>query len=208
MRMMHTASVRLIGLSLFLLTACAKDPVEETPGTNGGTISGTNNGSSAGTEHGTWNGEDPGLGDITRCDDASLNWRSGYKTWYESYPEPGSEEWIDFNGGEYVGLFEACWRSGRKSEAWVAGHNIVAAFPDFQGLREHDLCVRKDGRKIVVTVLDTCADSDCDGCCSDRRGDTDELIDFEWYTNERFAADDGWLEWADLGPTQSGGCDD
>jgi hypothetical protein len=33
------------------------------------------------------------------------------------------------------------------------------------------------------------------------------LIDIESYTDARFGVSDGMLEWADLGPTQSGGCD-
>ena len=62
------------------------------------------------------------------------------------------------------------------------------------------------GKTIVVTVYDTCGDSDCDGCCTENRGSADQLIDIESHTNARWGVSDGMIEWADLGPTQSGGC--
>jgi hypothetical protein len=65
------------------------------------------------------------------------------------------------------GTVRAC--DGTKPEAWFAAHDIVAAFPDFQSLRLHDLCLRKGQKVIVVTVLDTCGDSDCNGCCTRTR---------------------------------------
>ncbi len=140
-----------------------------------------------------------------RCDDAALVWKSANKTNYESYPDPGSPECIEFNGCTWEGQFAAC--DGKKPESWVMARNIVAAFPDFQALALHDLCLRKANETIVVTVLDTCADSDCDGCCTENRGDADQLIDLEKYTNQRWGVADGRIEWADLGPTRGGGCD-
>jgi hypothetical protein len=59
---------------------------------------------------------------------------------------------------------------------------------------------------MVVTVYDTCGDSDCGGCCTENRGNADALIDLEKYTNQRWGLDDGRIQWADLGPTKSGGC--
>jgi hypothetical protein len=58
----------------------------------------------------------------------------------------------------------------------------------------------------TVTVLDTCGDDDCDGCCTQNKGNADELIDLESYTNTRFGIEDGRIQWADLGPTQADGC--
>jgi hypothetical protein len=138
------------------------------------------------------------------CGDANLTWRTAHKTWYTSYPDPGSEECVEFNGCTWAGQFAAC--DGKLSEAWVAEHDIVAAFPDFQTLALHDLCLRSGDKTLIVTVLDTCADSDCDGCCSENRGDADQLIDLERYTNERWGVEDGLIEWADLGPTRGNGC--
>jgi hypothetical protein len=139
------------------------------------------------------------------CDNPDLVWRSANKTWYISYPDPGSEECIEYNGCQWAGWFAGC--DDQKTEEWVATHNIVAAFPDFKELKLHDLCLRKGASTIVVTVLDTCGDSDCDGCCTQNLGNAEQLIDLESYTNERFGVPDGRIEWADLGPTQGGGCE-
>jgi hypothetical protein len=142
---------------------------------------------------------------VDPCADAGLVWRSANKTNYTSYPDPGSEECIEFNGCMWEGQFAAC--DEKKSEAWVEAHNIVAAFPDFGDLELHDLCLRKGDKTLVVTVLDTCADTDCDGCCTENQGSAEQLIDLESYTNERFGVPDGAIEWADLGPTTGDGCD-
>jgi hypothetical protein len=150
--------------------------------------------------HGATGGSGP-----PRCEDPNLVWKSANKTNYESYPDSGSEECIEFNGCTWEGQFAAC--DGKKSEPWVEAHNIAAAFPDFQALELHDLCLRKGAKTIVVTVLDTCGDSDCDGCCTQNRGSADQLIDLEHYTNERWGVPDGRIEWADLGPTRGTGCD-
>lgn len=142
-----------------------------------------------------------------RCSDTSLTWKTGNKTNYTSYPAPGSDECIKFSGCEYEGQFAAC--DGVKSETWVSQHNIVAIFPDLSSHQLHDLCLRRpDGSNaIVVTVYDTCSDSDCDGCCTQNRGSADALIDVEHYTDQRWGVPDGRIEWADLGPTTSQGCD-
>lgn len=167
----------------------------------GGRAATTGGRSSTGGVTGT-GGSPPATGD---CDDPNLVWKSANKTNYTSYPDPGSEECIEFNGCTWEGLFAAC--DDKKSEAWVSEHDVVAAFPDFEDLELHDLCLRKGSKTIVVTVLDTCADSDCDGCCTENQGDADQLIDLESYTNDRWGVPDGPIEWADLGPTSGSGCD-
>jgi len=138
------------------------------------------------------------------CDSPGLNWKTAHKTWYESYPDPGSEECIQYNGCKWAGQFAAC--DGKKPEAWVKEHNIVAAFPGFGALALHDLCLKSGDKTLVVTVLDTCGDEDCDGCCTKNRGDADALIDLEKYTNERWGLPDGPIQWADLGATRGTGC--
>jgi len=90
---------------------------------------------------------------------------------------------------------------------WVKSHNIVAAFPDLKTLELHDLCLKSGKKTIVVTVYDTCGDSDCDNCCTKNRGNKDELIDIESFTDARWGVPDGAIEWADLGPTTGSGCD-
>jgi hypothetical protein len=139
------------------------------------------------------------------CDNASLVWKTANKTNYTSYPDPGSEECVKYNGCTWAGQFAAC--DGTKTETWVAAHDIVSVFPDFASLKLHDLCLRKGQKTLVVTVLDTCADSDCSGCCTENKGSASELIDIESYTNARWGVPDGSIEWADLGPTTSSGCE-
>ena len=140
-----------------------------------------------------------------RCDSPDLVWRSANKTWYTSIPDPESEECIAYNGCEWSGWFAGC--DDQKTEEWVAAHNIAAAFPDFDTLRLHDLCLRRGSNTIIVTVIDTCSDSDCDGCCTRNQGGEDQLIDLESYTNDRWGEPDGAIEWADLGPTPGTGCE-
>ena len=113
-------------------------------------------------------------------------------------------ECVEYSGCEYEGLFSAC--PDKRSLSWVQTHNIVAVFPDMNKLKLHDLCLRSGGKTIVVTVLDECADSDCSGCCSQNKGSADELIDVESFTNARWGVADGRIEWADLGPTKTNGC--
>lgn len=144
-------------------------------------------------------------GSATRlCEGSALEWHSANKTNYESYPDPGSQECIEFNGCMWEGQFAAC--DDKMSEQWVSEHNIVAAFPSFGALELHDLCLRQGNNTIVVTVYDTCGDSDCDGCCTLNQGDAEQLIDVESYTNARWGVEDGPIEWADLGPTTGDGC--
>ena len=59
---------------------------------------------------------------------------------------------------------------------------------------------------MVVLVIDTCADSDCSGCCTQNKGSDNELVDIESYTAARFGVPDGPLQWADLGPTKGDDC--
>jgi hypothetical protein len=138
------------------------------------------------------------------CDTPGLVWKTAAKTEYTSYPDPGSPECIEYSGCEYMGMFAAC--SNTATEEWVAAHNIVAAFPDFGTLKLHDLCLKSGTKTIIVTVIDTCGDSDCSGCCTRNKGTADELIDIESYTAARFGAPDGRIEWADLGPTKGQAC--
>lgn len=188
-------------------------------GSGGSATSGSSNGGSGGSASSTGGTANPSGGagaggkasggseaggTSLGCETPGLTWKSARKTYYTSYPDPGSEECIEYNGCTWAGEFAAC--QGKKPEAWVEAHNIVAAFPDFDTLMLHDLCLRSGDKTLVVTVLDTCADSDCSGCCTQNQGDADQLIDLESYTNDRWGVEDGQIEWADLGPTQGDGC--
>ena len=41
--------------------------------------------------------------------------------------------------------------------------------------------MEKDGVSFVATILDTCRDSDCNGCCT-RNAKNGHLVDMEYYT--------------------------
>lgn len=140
----------------------------------------------------------------TRCASPSLVWRTAHKTHYESFPDPGSVECVEYNGCQWAGWFAGC--RDKQTEQWVASHDIAAMFPGFDAYMHHDLCIRSGERSMVVTVYDTCADSDCDGCCTRNQGDADALIDLESHTNQRWGLVDGSVEWADLGPSAAPGC--
>jgi hypothetical protein len=178
--------------------------------TSGGGNTGATSGgssSSGGTVAGGASGSGGSLGTggaAAGCDAAGLVWKTGSKTNYTSYPDPGSEECIKYSGCLYEGLFAAC--PDKEPVAWVQAHNIVAAFPDFGTLKLHDLCLKSGSSTILVTVLDTCGDSDCGGCCTQNKGSADELIDVESFTDTRWGVEDGPIQWADLGPTKGQGC--
>ncbi|HVR60583.1 MAG TPA: hypothetical protein VMU50_01725 [Polyangia bacterium] len=181
----------------------AKDAGADVPQVMGGGSGGHSGSGGASGSGGVTGGGGGGATGNARCNAAGLKWRSGSKTSFESYPT-NPQECVDFNGCAYEGLFAACG-DNKKSMAWVMSHNIVAAYP-LGNLALHDLCLQANGKTIVVTVLDTCADSDCNGCCTENRGNADALIDVESFTDMRFGIDDGPIQWADLGPTTGGGC--
>jgi hypothetical protein len=111
----------------------------------------------------------------------------------------------------YEGQFAAC--SQTETQAWVMAHNIVAFYQKqdpngFNTMKLHDLCLKdpSSGQTIRVTVYDTCADSDCSGCCTQNQGSADALIDVESYTYARFNNNNTSIQWADLGPTTGPGC--
>lgn len=166
-------------------------------GTSGGAGSMSASSDAGGPDSGAGPGSDDGSGGVGLCDDPGLQWHTANKTTYESYPDPGSEECVVYHGCDYLGQFAAC--ENTMSEAWVSGHDIVAVFP-LGDLALHRLCLRAGDHTRVVTVIDTCADADCDGCCSENRGDAEALIDVESYTDMRLGVADGPIEWADLGP--------
>jgi len=167
-----------------------------------GSDSVTDNNSETESDPDTFSDQDPY--DISRCMGDNLAWKTGTHTWYESYPDPDSEECIEYNGCFWEGMFAAC--PGKMDENWVAAHNIVSAFPNFAQLRLHDLCLRSGEKYIVVTVLDTCGDGDCGGCCTKNLGSNEQLIDVESYTEQRWGISAWNIQWADLGPTLTEGC--
>jgi hypothetical protein len=117
---------------------------------------------------------------------------------YESYPAPGSEECIKFSGCDYLGDFAFL---GHLSEAEVRKTNIVAVHDkdaEKLGLAKKTLRIRQGNKQIDALVADVCADSDCDGCCSENKRGAGFLIDMEVNTVKRFGSGEGVVEWACL----------
>jgi hypothetical protein len=146
---------------------------------------------------GDGDGDAAGDGDTTGGD--NLTWRQANLTNFTSYPDPGSEECIEFSGCEYEGEF--AFVDGTQSEAWVKAHNIAAVHSrDANKYKLKTLRLKKNEHVIDVTVYDECADSDCDGCCTQNANahGVGFLIDIESYTAQRFGVDDGIIDWACL----------
>ena len=127
-------------------------------------------------------------------------WQTAAATWYASYPkccsDPNADqtECEDNNGCAYQGAFMGV--EGRKPRQWVADNNIAAVFqpPNRQNLdgwhqkwKGKLLEIKRPGKNLIVTALDTCNDDDCKGCCTknaSKGGGT--LIDLEINTAMRF----------------------
>ena len=129
---------------------------------------------------------------------ADTVWHQANLTWYTSWPEPGSEECIEYNGCTWAGYFAGI--EGQMTEEWVSLHNIIAVHEkDFEKYKLKTFRLRMNGSTIDAVVYDMCSDSDCDGCCTENAGEIGFLIDIEKYTRERFDGNgDGVVEWTCL----------
>ena len=129
---------------------------------------------------------------------ADTVWHQANLTWYTSWPEPGSEECIEYNGCTWAGYFAGI--EGQMTEEWVSQHNIIAVHEkDFETYKLKTFRLRMNGSTIDAVVYDMCSDSDCDGCCTENAGEIGFLIDIEKYTRERFDGNgDGVVEWTCL----------
>jgi hypothetical protein len=129
---------------------------------------------------------------------ADTIWNKANLTWYISWPDPGSEECVVYNGCEWAGYFAGV--NGQQTEEWVSQHNIISIHEkDWGKYKLKTFRLRQNGRSIDAVVYDKCADSDCDGCCTQNAGTLGFLIDIESYSCERFSgkkdACDGVVEW-------------
>jgi hypothetical protein len=123
--------------------------------------------------------------------------RKANLTWFTSYPDPGSEECVKYNGCTWAGQFAAL--DGKQPESWVKANNIAAVHErDFAKYRLKTLRLTQGTRQIDVKVYDMCADSDCDGCCTKNAAATGFLIDIEKYTADRFGTRSGTVDWVCL----------
>jgi hypothetical protein len=120
--------------------------------------------------------------------------RKSVLTWFTSYPDPGSDECLHYNGCTWAGQFAAL--DGKQSESWVKSHNIIAVHEkDFSKYRLKTFHITQGTHAIDAVVYDECADSDCNGCCTKNAGSTGFLIDMESFTADRFGANDGIVNW-------------
>lgn len=125
-------------------------------------------------------------------------WYRANLTWYESYPDPNSEECVTYNGCTWAGQFYGL--DDKQTEEWVAAHNIAAVHQkDWDWLGLKTIKLRQGDNEITATVYDLCSDSDCDGCCTQNLGPVNSdgnryLIDIESYTMARFGSDEGVVE--------------
>ena len=134
-----------------------------------------------------------GLAGSAMAEDCAGDWRVARLTSYTSYPEPGSEECIDYSGCEWAGQFYGL--PEKQSAEWVAAHDIAAVHQkDWARLGMKVLELRQGARSIRVQVLDLCADADCDGCCTKNLGGDGYLVDLESATAARFGSGDGVVE--------------
>ena len=129
---------------------------------------------------------------------ADTVWHQANLTWYTSWPEPDSEECIEYNGCTWAGYFAGV--EGQMTEEWVSQHNIIAVHEkDWNQYKLKTFRLRMNGSTIDAVVYDMCSDSDCDGCCTENAGEIRFLIDIEKYTRERFDGNgDGVVEWTCL----------
>lgn len=128
-------------------------------------------------------------------------WNQANLTWYISWPDPGSEECVVYNGCEWAGYFAGL--SDQQTEEWVSEHNIISIHEkDWKKYKLKTFRLRQNGNYIDAVVYDKCADSDCDGCCTENAGELGFLIDIESYTCERLSGSkdgcDGVVEWTCL----------
>ena len=115
-------------------------------------------------------------------------------TWCESYPNPGSEECLKYNGCTWAGQFAAV--NGTQPQSWVKANNIAAVHEkDFAKYKLKTLRLVQGAKTIDVKVYDMGSDKDCDGCCTENAGSLGFLIDVENYTAERFGTRDGIVDW-------------
>ena len=117
-------------------------------------------------------------------------------TWYQSYPmccsdpkAPYQEECDDYSGCKYQGDFA---NNKHLTLSQVKSTDIVSFFdsknPSEAYWRKNymnkKVKVTKNGVTFTATIMDTCADKDCGGCCT-KNAKNGYLIDIEYWTARR-----------------------
>src|SRR4051812_31080345 len=87
--------------------------------------------------------------------------------------------------------------------------HVRGSVPELQQDDEPDIhiyCLKTSaGTTLPAYTIDTCADSDCSGCCTQNKGSYAKLIDVEENTNTRLGSTgDSTIQFADMGAAPSG----
>jgi len=194
-------------LALALLAACSDDnsssPAPESSSAQESSISDVASSSSEVVQESSSSESAPESSAEIESSESSADtvWNRAALTWYTSWPEPGSEECEDYNGCTWAGWFAGL--EDQQTEEWVREHNIISIHEkDFGKYKLKTFRLRQNDRTVDAVVYDKCADSDCDGCCTQNAGELGFLIDIESYTCERLSGTkdgcDGVIEWTCL----------
>lgn len=123
-------------------------------------------------------------------------WRIANLTNFESYPDPNSDECINYNGCLWAGQF--AFVNGVQPLSWVQANNIIAIHSKDAGQYQLKTFRLRQGNKTIdAKVYDMCSDSDCNGCCTINANQNGAgfLIDVEKFTMQRFGTGSGIVEW-------------
>jgi len=131
---------------------------------------------------------------VASADDCHTPWYSAGLSYYTSYPDPDSEECIEYNGCKWAGQFYGL--EDTMSEDWVRNNNIVAVhLKDWEWLGNHRIKIRQGDREILATAYDACSDADTpNNDCTANMGTNDYLLDLEKFTMQRFGSHSGDVE--------------
>ena len=140
-------------------------------------------------------GPTPGGGSGGGNTPCPAGWTEASLTTYTSFPaccsDPNADpaECTDYSGCDYQGQFAFI---PEQTEDWVQ-QNDVCAFAtthgDINTYANQKILIDKWDKTIECNVVDTCADSDCDGCCTENAGESGYLIDMEYWTVQRYYGD-------------------
>lgn len=140
--------------------------------------------------------EAPESGNNSQTSSGTEIWNQANLTHYESYPDPGSEECVKFNGCTWAGQFT--FLENKQPESWVKANNIIAVHSkDGEKYKLKTIRLKQGDKTIDVKVYDTCSDKDCDNCCTinAQKNGLNFLIDIEKYTMQRFGSGEGIIQW-------------
>ena len=186
-------------LSLFFVTTASLAACGDDSSSNSGTTPESSSATPASSDATIASSESGGTVESSAsAAKADTIWNKAYLTWYISWPDPGSEECVVYNGCEWAGYFAGI--NGQQTEQWVSEHNIISIHEkDWDKYKLKTFRLRQNGRTLDAVVYDMCSDSDCEGCCTQNAGDLGFLIDIESYSCERLSgkkdACDGVVEW-------------